>query len=567
MARSDPSAASQRKARYGVAIFPVGRTNILRTGFAVNTDAITQVPAPGFQRIATDKLLRRIPALPARACLSACGAGRRRRLGARARRRCWRGALGLRLWGIKHGLPFVYNVDEASNFVPTAVSYYFTDSYNPHYFINPPAFSYLLHVVLGIWFGEAGRSAPTTRSARASRPTRRAVFVVSRASRRRCSGTAAVGVRLPDRRAALRPPRRAASPALVMAVAFLPVFYSHLALNDVPALLPLAVSVVRQRGRADARARRATTRSRAPGWAWRRPPSTRPGSCVLPLLVACGVAAVGPERARGPAGRGGRGWRSPPRASSSANPHALLSFDEFWSDVRKQEEAASGFGKLGLDYDSGILYYLWVLTWGFGWVPLAAALAGAVRRLQRGRAPRAVPGPVAARVHRLHGTQERYFGRWLLPAFPALALLAGLAVVRAGRRARGRGRARVSRWRRAASRRCSRPGPLLQRARRTACSRATTRATWRATGWCANVPAGLEGRGRADRPGRVVRGRRTSHDARDGARAAGSTRSGRRWIKFPTGRTTVDEQGRTLPRRQGALRAASRTTSAPCARR
>ena len=55
IARSDPSAASQRKARYGVAIFPVGRTNILRTGFAVNTDAITQVPGPGFQRIATDK--------------------------------------------------------------------------------------------------------------------------------------------------------------------------------------------------------------------------------------------------------------------------------------------------------------------------------------------------------------------------------------------------------------------------------------------------------------------------------------------------------------------------------
>ena len=55
VARSDPAESSQRKARYGVAIFPVGRTNILRTGFAVNTDAITQVPAGGFQRVATDK--------------------------------------------------------------------------------------------------------------------------------------------------------------------------------------------------------------------------------------------------------------------------------------------------------------------------------------------------------------------------------------------------------------------------------------------------------------------------------------------------------------------------------
>jgi len=55
VARSDPSQAAQRKARYGVAIFPVGRTNVLRTGFAVNTDAITQVPGAGFSRIATDK--------------------------------------------------------------------------------------------------------------------------------------------------------------------------------------------------------------------------------------------------------------------------------------------------------------------------------------------------------------------------------------------------------------------------------------------------------------------------------------------------------------------------------
>ena len=34
-------------------------------------------------------------------------------------------------------------------------------------------------------------------------------------------------------------------------------------------------------------------------------------------------------------------------------PVRALSLDEFWSDVRRQEEAASGFGKLGLDYDSG----------------------------------------------------------------------------------------------------------------------------------------------------------------------------------------------------------------------
>jgi hypothetical protein len=55
VSRSDPSATARRRVSYGVALFPVGRTNILRTGFAVNTDAITQVPAAGFHRIAVDR--------------------------------------------------------------------------------------------------------------------------------------------------------------------------------------------------------------------------------------------------------------------------------------------------------------------------------------------------------------------------------------------------------------------------------------------------------------------------------------------------------------------------------
>jgi hypothetical protein len=54
ISRSDPSPTTQRRVQYGVALFPTGRTNILRTGFAVNTDAITQVPAAGFHRIAVD---------------------------------------------------------------------------------------------------------------------------------------------------------------------------------------------------------------------------------------------------------------------------------------------------------------------------------------------------------------------------------------------------------------------------------------------------------------------------------------------------------------------------------
>jgi hypothetical protein len=55
VARSDPSVSARRKARYGVAIFPVGRTNLMRTGFAVNSDPLTQVPGAGFRRIAYNR--------------------------------------------------------------------------------------------------------------------------------------------------------------------------------------------------------------------------------------------------------------------------------------------------------------------------------------------------------------------------------------------------------------------------------------------------------------------------------------------------------------------------------
>jgi hypothetical protein len=55
VARSDRAPSAQRKARYGIALFPVGRRNILRTGFAVNTETRTQVPSAGFHRVATDR--------------------------------------------------------------------------------------------------------------------------------------------------------------------------------------------------------------------------------------------------------------------------------------------------------------------------------------------------------------------------------------------------------------------------------------------------------------------------------------------------------------------------------
>ena len=49
--------------------------------------------------------------------------------------------LGLRLWGIRQGLPYVFNIDEGDHFVPHAVRMFEEGTLNPHYLANPPAFT------------------------------------------------------------------------------------------------------------------------------------------------------------------------------------------------------------------------------------------------------------------------------------------------------------------------------------------------------------------------------------------------------------------------------------------
>src|SRR4051812_14117652 len=72
----------------------------------------------------------------------------------------WAGAVGavlvgaflLRIWGVGHGLPYAFNADENAHFVPRAIGLY-GHGWNPGYFVNPPAFTYILHVIFAVWFG------------------------------------------------------------------------------------------------------------------------------------------------------------------------------------------------------------------------------------------------------------------------------------------------------------------------------------------------------------------------------------------------------------------------------
>jgi Dolichyl-phosphate-mannose-protein mannosyltransferase len=338
-------------------------------------------------------------------------------------------ALGLRLWGVASGLPYAYNADENAHFVPGAIGL-FGHGYNPHYFVNPPAYTYLLHAVFQVWFG--GRAGVS--STFAVHPTE--VFVVARVTAA-VVGTLAVwllyvaAARFVDRRVGLLA-------AALMAVAFLPVFYSHLALNDVPTMAPVALSLI---GTAGVLKRGALVDYAVAGVGLGAACATKytGGIVLLPLLAAGAIQVVAPTElaARRPNARltAFAGLVLAGVLALAAfvvcNPFSVLDYAAFRDGLNHQASAAEDeLGKLGLTQSSGNLYYLWTFTWGLGWVPLIAGALGAVGMLvwKRRLALVLVPAPILYVL--FMGTQERFFGRWLLPVFPIACILAAWAIVR-----------------------------------------------------------------------------------------------------------------------------------------
>ncbi len=337
------------------------------------------------------------------------------------------GALVLRLWGIRSGLPFSYNADEERHFVPIAIRF-FDEGLNPGYFLNPPGFTELLFAVYAVWF----RGGDGVARAAAQHPHE--LLLVGRVTVA-LLGVAAVwllhltAARFFDRRTGLLA-------AALGACAFLPVFYGHLALNDVPAMVPataalLATAVVLRGGGLRTVALGGLAAGLAAGTKYTA------GIVLLPLLTALLL------RAREDGAVLSRVAAAAALALAGtvvgflvANPYALLDFDTFHAGIARQRQYAGGeeLAKLGLTQDNGVLYYLWTLTWGLGWVPALAALGGAMRLALRDRRLALVLLPAPLLFLAFMGLQERYFGRWLLPILPIVIVLAAsfsAAVVRA----------------------------------------------------------------------------------------------------------------------------------------
>ncbi|MBA3420978.1 MAG: glycosyltransferase family 39 protein [Thermoleophilaceae bacterium] len=379
------------------------------------------------------------------------------------------GGFLLRVWNNDYGLPYVYNYDEETHFTSNAVEM-FGGGFDPNYYQNPSAFTYIIHAVLRLLYGDwpvigsiLELPLDTVGTQFELDPT--PIWLISRslAALLAVAGVVAVfhvGRRLWDTRVGL-------VAAAVVSFAFLPVAYGRIAVTDGGTLVPVALAVygavrVRETGARRHYLLAGAMTGLAIGFKYTA------GLVLLPLLgaVALRALAAAPEprtagalggRARAAGARGlarfALGLRHHVEVRSLALALAavvavfFLTTPFFFLDpisalyqLKTQAEAAGGAEKLGQTSSSGTLFYLNSLTWGLGFAGLVAALAGAaiVWRRECGRAVLLLLFPLALFLYM--SLQSRYFARWILPAYPVLALLCGVALAHAAALLRARPR-------------------------------------------------------------------------------------------------------------------------------
>ena len=332
----------------------------------------------------------------------------------------------LRIWNNDYGLPYVWSIDEGSHFANHAIEMFWQDL-DPGYYENPSAYTYLLYALLRVMYGPLGwlfdLPFGNVTEQFSKDPTQ--IWVAARTLAAVLCMVGVAAMYWAARR--LWGTREGLVAAAVLAFAFLPVAYSRVAVTDVGALAGMALAVYGSvRAYEDGR------------WAHYALAGAggRPGGRVQvhrgPGAAAAGLAALARVRRDRLRALGGLvlGTALAALVFLVLNPYLPGSFDAWWNDLHDQADVASGQPKPGQE-EGGAGYYLDSLTWGLGWAAALAALAGAALELRRDliRGLILVAVPVALFVYL--SLQARYFGRWLLPAYPALAMLAAVALVRA----------------------------------------------------------------------------------------------------------------------------------------
>ena len=335
-------------------------------------------------------------------------------------------ALLARLVAIRHGLPHAYNADEELHFVPQAARAADGDWYSG-YFENPSGLTYLLALVFrAVLPGRDVTRLLIDDPALVHTVARLTVVVL---------GTATVAVvGLVGRRAF--DPVAGVWAAAFVGLSFLPVFYSHHALNDVPTLLPLVLGLwaclrLQDRGGTMTAALAGAAIGVAAGTKYLAAPmSVVIGLALLTRVVERRVGVVQAVRDLAVAA-----------AACLAgllllNPYMVLEVEKFRDDLGGQS-AQAATAKLGQTGETWSGYPL-TLLWGLGVVPVLLAVLGLVLAWRRDRGKALLLVAFPALLYLLMASQDRWFARWLLPAYPALAVLAGHGAVRTTEWLRGR---------------------------------------------------------------------------------------------------------------------------------
>ena len=325
----------------------------------------------------------------------------------------------LRVLNNDHGLPYVYYVDEGSHFTKRAVEV-FRDA-NPGYFQNPSAYTYLLHLLYRVVAVPIGGGEEIVNGYKSNAEW---IFELSRglAAVLCLAGVGAVylvGRALWDRRAGL-------VAAAVLCFAFLPVAFSRIAVTDVGTLAPVALVLLlavrmHERGRLVDCAAAGAAAGLAIGFKYTA------GLVLLAPALALALRLV--ARRDRTVLLGGLALAAGTMATFFVtNPYFFLDLDTALHQLRGQAELAGSQDKFGQEQETGALYYLDSLSWGLGYAAAVLVAAGAVLLARRDRARLALLVIFPLALFLYLSLQSRFFGRWLLPAYPALALLAGHAL-------------------------------------------------------------------------------------------------------------------------------------------
>jgi hypothetical protein len=346
--------------------------------------------------------------------------------------------LYLRLRNNDYGLPYVYNYDEAQHFTNKAVTMINGDL-DPGYYQNPSAFTYLVFIAMKVVYGVFGSVFELTegsiRRQFVQDPT--PIWELARGLSAVLAmlgviATFWVGKRIWGLRVAV-------VAAAILTFTFLPVVYSRIALTDTGTFLPVVLCVYFSlRAWEDGRRRHYVLAGVAAGFAIGFKYTA--GLVLVPLFVAALVRLWRQREAGRPWYR--TPWHRRPEllsliltgvattvAFAITTPFFFVKPISALYQLKQQAEAAGDSAKLGQSQEGGFSYYAKSLTWGFGWAAIVAAIAGAVIEIRRDRWRGALLALFPIVLFLYLGSQTRYFGRWLLPMYPILALLAAVAVV------------------------------------------------------------------------------------------------------------------------------------------